>query len=73
MPTIKQDIQRLKKHIKKVSIYLPVPTCPHCQAKVLPNPSLTFFRCYDCNMVYVVEEIGQTEREFICTERKLFQ
>ena len=54
---------------KKVSIYLPVPVCPNCSAKVLPNPSGTLFRCTDCNSTFVVLEQGQTEREFICVER----
>ena len=69
MQSIKQHIKTLQKEHKKVSIYLPVPICPSCKAKLLMNPSMTFFRCYDCNKIYEIQSIGQTEREYICRER----
>ena len=69
MSSIKQHIKTLKEHNKTVSIYLPVPVCPSCKAKLLINPSMTFFRCYDCNKIFEIKSIGQTEREYICTEK----
>ena len=56
--------------MKTVVIYIPVAICPKCKARLYYNPHAHLFRCWDCKTIYEVEDIGQTEREFICKERK---